>query len=92
MIIGVAVTTVLLLLLSFWPASRGHWSALMLAIPGLLAALLLLLLFAGPHSDLAVKLLAAVPALLAVASLLFWSRRRRARTPGGDAGKAAPLD
>jgi hypothetical protein len=77
MIIGAAIITVLALLVSFWPASRGHWSALLLAVPGLLAGLLLLLLFAGPHSDLGVKLVAGIPTLLAVGSLVLWARKRR---------------
>ena len=79
MLISGAIAIVAALLVSFWPASRGHWSALAIAIPGLLGGLLLLLLFAGPHSDLAVKAVASVPALLAIGSLVLWSRKRRAR-------------
>jgi hypothetical protein len=79
MLIGGAIAIVMGLLVSFWPASRGHWSALFIAIPGLLGGLLLLLLFAGPHSDLAVKMVASVPSLLAIGSLILWSRKRSAR-------------
>jgi hypothetical protein len=34
-------------------------------------------LFAGPHSDLGVKLVAGIPTLLAVGSLVLWARKRR---------------
>jgi hypothetical protein len=67
------------LLVSFWPSSHGHWSALVLAIPGLLAGLLLFVVFAGPHADLPVKLGASVPALLAIGSFVLWFRKRKAR-------------
>ena len=70
---------VVALLVSFWPASRGHGSALVLAIPGLLGGLVILVLFFGPHADAVVKLVACVPTLLAIGSLVLWSRKRRAR-------------
>ena len=76
MLIAGAVTMMVALLVSFWPASRGHWSAWVLALPGLLAGLLLLVLFLGPHTDLVVKLIAPTPALLAIGSLVLWSRKR----------------
>jgi hypothetical protein len=67
------------LVASFWPASRGHWSAPLLAMPGFLGGVALLGVVLGPHTDLWVKLLGMVPALLAAGSLVLWSRQRVVR-------------
>ena len=79
LLIGAAIATVVALLASFWPAWHGHWLAPALAIPALLGGLLLFVLFAGPHSDAMVKLIAALPTLLALGSLALWWRKRRTR-------------
>ena len=89
-LIGGAIATVAALLASFWPASRGHWSALALAIPGLVGGLLFLVVFLGPHTDLPVKLVGSIPILMAISALVLWSRKRKARLRGRlvDAKKA----
>ena len=77
MLIAAAIAVMVALLVAYWPASRGHWSALAIAIPGLIGGLAILGLFAGPHSDLAVKAVASVPTLLAIGAIALWSRRRK---------------
>lgn len=89
-LIGGAILFGLCLLLSFWPAALGHWSAPWLATPGLLVGLLLLVFSFGPHFDGIVRVLAALPPIVGVSSLTLWARRRKpnARKPASGAPPA----
>ena len=78
-LVGGTITAAVALLASFWPAARGHRSAPVLVVPGLLGGLPLLLVALGPHTDLAMKLVGSIPTLLAIGSLGLWFRQRAKR-------------
>jgi hypothetical protein len=82
-IFAIVFTLVVLGILSFWPASRGHWSALLLAGPSiLLGAFLIWNVVAPARPDpLMPDLWFLFPAPLAVGvgSILFWLAARRAK-------------
>ncbi len=79
-IFGIVFTLVVMGILSFWPASRGHWSALVLAAPSvLLGGFLVWNVLAPARPDpLMPDLWYLFPAPLAVglASILFWAAAR----------------
>lgn len=82
-IFGIVFTLVVMGIFSFWPASRGHWSALVLAGPSvLLGGVLIWNILAPVRPDsLMPDLWYLFPAPLAVgvASILFWAAARHAR-------------
>ncbi|MEI9898400.1 MAG: hypothetical protein WDN28_32215 [Chthoniobacter sp.] len=81
-IFGIVFTLLVLGFLSFWPATRGHWSALLLAGPSvLLGAFLIWYLVAGTRPDQALPDLwyfFPTPFAVGLASLLFWASARHA--------------
>ena len=82
-IFGIPIALVALGLLSFWPATRGHWSAPVLAAPGMLIGLFLKAsLLMNSRKDLlmpALWVLFPAPLLMGVASVILWSLRRDSR-------------
>lgn len=78
-VMGAGLVGLLALLLSYWPAARGHWAAPVLAAPGLIAGVLLLILFAGPHVEGWLTAVAAIPVLLGIGSLVLWRQRKKRR-------------
>jgi hypothetical protein len=84
LMLGVPAVLVVCGLVSFIPASRGHWLALVLAVPCALFGLILIYaLFADGRPDSIIPALWVVfPAPLVVggASIALWAFRRR-RSP-----------
>ena len=83
-VIAVMAALLLLELISFWPACRGHWSALILAIPpAIVGGWMVNSLLHEPGSGVDFFLIAsASPIYLAVISIITWwlcwrSRRRK---------------
>jgi hypothetical protein len=82
--LAIPMALVALALASFVPASRGHWSAILLAAPPVLFGLLLaaLLMFDSARSGLmpaAMCALLLAPPVIGILSLGVWSERRRPR-------------
>lgn len=79
-IFGIVFTLFVMGILSFWPASRGHWSALLLAGPSVLLGGFLIWNVVTPTrpDSLMPDLWYLFPAPLAVgvASILFWAAAR----------------
>lgn len=82
-ILGLPVVITLLGLISFIPASYGHWSALVLAIPcAALGLLLTYVLFADGRPDTVIPvlwILFPAPLVVGGASIRLWRSRRRTK-------------
>ena len=82
--LAIPIALLMLALLSFLPAARGHWSAVFLAAPPILFGLsfLILLTFAaarhGPMPIGACALLLAPP-VVGILSIGLWYERQRPR-------------
>lgn len=70
-------------LVSFWPAIRGHWSALLLAAPSILGGLMLMVDNVRNSSpepiDASIWIYSAIPLAIGVLSILVWWTQRRTR-------------
>ncbi|MEA2710316.1 MAG: hypothetical protein QOF78_2917 [Phycisphaerales bacterium] len=82
--LAMPITLIALALISFIPASRGHWSAVLFAAPPVLFGLMfiVLLMLAGSRSaraPLGTCALLLTPPVLGILSLGVWSERRRSR-------------
>ena len=80
----IPIALILLGLASFLPASRGHWSAMLLATPPVLFGLsfLAVLGFASARSGpvpFAACALFLAPPVLGILSIGLWSNRHRSR-------------
>jgi hypothetical protein len=83
-ILAIPASLAALALVSFIPASRGHWSALLLAAAPVLlgSGIAGLLIFASArsgHMPLAMVALLLAPPVLGILSIGVWSERRRSR-------------
>jgi hypothetical protein len=76
---GVPVVLSLLAAISFWPASRGHWSAPVISVvPALLGALFTFSLVTE-GALFVFWFVFPLPFVIGTSSILLWSRRRGAK-------------
>ena len=80
--LAIPILLIVLALLSFIPASRGHWSAILLAAPPVLFGLSFLVLLALATSrsgqvPFGACALMMAPPVLGILSIGLWSERRR---------------
>ena len=80
--VGVAVPA----LISFFPAARGHWSALVLAVPSLLVGFAFTAamlddarIYGFGKFDVSNYIVWPLPFVVGVASVILWAMRRRAK-------------
>ena len=82
-IFGIPLVLIAAGLLSFWPATRGHWSALVLAAPCLLIGFFLTAsIVLDSRKDMLMPSLwifFPAPLLIGIASVALWFVRRRSR-------------
>ena len=83
LLFGIPAALVALGLISFIPASRGHWSAILLAAPSVLIGLMLTWgIVTDPRKDMMIPVLWIVfpaPLIMGVAASMLWAARRRSR-------------
>ena len=82
-IIGIPLLFASLVLVSFFPSARGHWSGPLLAAPAFIAGILLIfVMFADGHPESlmpVVWLLFPMPLILSVSSFILYKRRKKQR-------------
>ncbi|EDY17138.1 hypothetical protein CfE428DRAFT_5320 [Chthoniobacter flavus Ellin428] len=93
-IFGIVFMLVVMGIISFWPASRGHWSAVLLAAPSVvLGGLLIWNIVApirpdSPMPDL--WFLFPAPLAVGLASILFWMAARHSRREAQESSDEEP--